>query len=1370
MLCLCLVACFRVKHCTAPPYLQRWLSCVVCFVALCSQVKQNEALLIPSGWFYASVATQDCISVSCFFWHPYALGDMARTQHLQLHLKQRDTDLCKKARQLMWCAALHYAKDLRARMGLPAYRAARLAGSAHTTPSNSQGSGLQQQLLLLLQSPHAKLSMGAPLPAAAGLAASARKGPRGTPPMAGFAAGMQQAADILSPTQSPSARRGTKRGRSEAMDTLQLPESAIPMSGMSAGAAAAAAASAGGSKTPRATSSAAATAAMNAPTGHKKLKISTFSAGGAPAPPRSASRGGSMPQRSSDTHSAGAAPSHSHQEQQPTSSGTPRLRLKGSTARQQQQQQQQQQDRQRWSYYSAAAAGAEDDEEGDCQTSPVRHPPADDDYLDMFDQHASDAHAPTAAAAAGTGRAHQQQGRSAADAPGRGYRQVDMSPIVGGVRGDVDALPALSMGPTALQRPLGSDEHDPARLAGAAAATWHGAAAVAAQQQLTGSATPPPAGVAVAGVTTRASRLKLKMPGRTPSSSAAGTGAPSTSGATGAAGTTSLGQPLSSEAAAMAAVGEATAGNSPHTKSADTAGAPAATDASRRSSPEESCCRNSSHGQHQQGSGSNGGSHQQQQQCADAQHLQPLQQQQQRRLSDSANSHPAQQQRGGCTPTAAAGAAGSKSGLKLKLRMPTPSPQLAPLLTTGVADAALPPLHLGQGAVQQQQREQQQKQQEQSAPAAPSASIPQVDGAADISPPQTAAGIAVHASRQGCVSNMQAGADGPVQLHGRQQQQQQQCHLWARWQQLQAQVHRQAQQQQQQPAAGGGCDPSIRQCDGAGDDVRAGDAQGPTLVMQPALARDGMQQHHQQQPPQHHQQQQQQQQGHPHRQLGMAIQPTAPHTLSKRLAAVAERSLFEKAPRAVPSNPPVWQASAPGFENGFSLHGSTQQQPGNDRSPFEAAADAGGAAGGNAAAAAGLAAAVVQDVPAGGMAGEDVIMADAEPHAAAAASTGGAAGEGVLGCMSRVGSSLPSSTAELSAAAAAGGSSGQPGSRTGSPTEHAPARRTTPPLPGAAAGDAAGSSAPHQQQQQQWHPQQQQQPMLPPLPTKVSSWELAELPVLLQYLQEQVAAGDLGGLSPADLPPGVADPGYMLEQLEEAVEEAAAREQGEVEGGARKGAPAVAAAATAGAGATSLAVDEGHAAGAGFGQQQQQQPAVGMAAAGVHAAGRAQQTRPRTLPELAAEAAAWQELCGDLHPEPLQPDTMQLAVEFTTALQQGFEVQRTLGWGEEQKLADIEAVVAETDPAPASSYHSAGSYQSGAGGTARAAQEAALARGHQGGVKRGDSGAWSSQAGGGMGGGGAGTGAKRAAAAPPGNKQAAQQKKAQDIRKKLMRR
>lgn len=48
------------------------------------QVKQNEALLIPSGWFYASVAPEDCISVCCFFWHPYALGDIARTQHLQV--------------------------------------------------------------------------------------------------------------------------------------------------------------------------------------------------------------------------------------------------------------------------------------------------------------------------------------------------------------------------------------------------------------------------------------------------------------------------------------------------------------------------------------------------------------------------------------------------------------------------------------------------------------------------------------------------------------------------------------------------------------------------------------------------------------------------------------------------------------------------------------------------------------------------------------------------------------------------------------------------------------------------------------------------------------------------------------------------------------------------------------------------------------------------------------------------------------------------------------------------------------------------------------------------------------------------------------
>lgn len=63
-----------------------WLKAAACLVVWLSplQVKQNEALLIPSGWFYASVAPQDCISVCCFFWHPYALGDIARTQHLQV--------------------------------------------------------------------------------------------------------------------------------------------------------------------------------------------------------------------------------------------------------------------------------------------------------------------------------------------------------------------------------------------------------------------------------------------------------------------------------------------------------------------------------------------------------------------------------------------------------------------------------------------------------------------------------------------------------------------------------------------------------------------------------------------------------------------------------------------------------------------------------------------------------------------------------------------------------------------------------------------------------------------------------------------------------------------------------------------------------------------------------------------------------------------------------------------------------------------------------------------------------------------------------------------------------------------------------------
>lgn len=58
--------------------------CTFALAAVLLQVKQNEALLIPSGWFYASVAPEDCISVCCFFWHPYALGDIARTQHLQV--------------------------------------------------------------------------------------------------------------------------------------------------------------------------------------------------------------------------------------------------------------------------------------------------------------------------------------------------------------------------------------------------------------------------------------------------------------------------------------------------------------------------------------------------------------------------------------------------------------------------------------------------------------------------------------------------------------------------------------------------------------------------------------------------------------------------------------------------------------------------------------------------------------------------------------------------------------------------------------------------------------------------------------------------------------------------------------------------------------------------------------------------------------------------------------------------------------------------------------------------------------------------------------------------------------------------------------
>ena len=71
-------------------------------VACCTrpdlQVKASQALVIPAGWFYASATPVDSLAVGCFFWHPFALGDVARAQH--------EKDFEKHERMLATLAAL----------------------------------------------------------------------------------------------------------------------------------------------------------------------------------------------------------------------------------------------------------------------------------------------------------------------------------------------------------------------------------------------------------------------------------------------------------------------------------------------------------------------------------------------------------------------------------------------------------------------------------------------------------------------------------------------------------------------------------------------------------------------------------------------------------------------------------------------------------------------------------------------------------------------------------------------------------------------------------------------------------------------------------------------------------------------------------------------------------------------------------------------------------------------------------------------------------------------------------------------------------------------------------------------------------------
>jgi hypothetical protein len=625
-----------------------------------------------------------------------------------------------------------------------------------------------------------------------------------------------------------------------------------------------------------------------------------------------------------------------------------------------------------------------------------------------------------------------------------------------------------------------------------------------------------------------------------------------------------------------------------------------------------------------------------------------------------------------------------------------PPPQQQPAAPQAVPGTS------GQQLLQQAQQQQEQ-QPEQYVPPVPggqgNSTIPQVDGAADW--PTDLGQQSQHW--------LHLTADPSAQ------QQEQHCSLSLQWQQLEAYVLQQqadgrsqaaaaghAQQQQQQQVS---CAQQqqywIPQVDGAGDELRAGCSKGPTCVLQPSPAGNG--------------DTQQQQHSKPRLQPANGTCNGANHTqLPQQQQAQAGP------PGAVARNPAV-QCNMQLHQQRAAAAAAAAAMGQHSPSP----ADLGPFAAPGADTAAAAAAAVGGDV--------DMLDAPAPPPAAAAAEA----------LLSRVGSSHPFAAAGDAAAAAAamlaamapGAPPGQqPGSRSNSPIKDQQQQAgqnlaTTPPPAAAGAGGLLAG------------PQQQQQPMLPPLPTKISTWELAELPVLLQCLQEQVATGDFGGVALSDLPAGVVDPGFLLEQLEEAVEKAGTLQQEELAAAARKAGTAAAAAAQ------------------GAAQQQ-------------HGGARGQAAHARGLAELACEAADWQEQCGDLHPEPLRFE--DLDADLICALERGFAVAQAPKWGEEQKqnVEHIEPVIGETDPGAtqAGSYHSAGSYQSGAG-TARAARgegrgaaaRPAAQQDPAGGILGGAAGGPAAAAAGG----GAGAGQKRPVGAIPKGEQQERQKKTAQFKKGL---
>eukprot|EP00775_Hariotina_reticulata_P008402 gene8402-8586_t len=318
------------------------------------EVKASQALVIPAGWFYASTTLSDTLAVGCFFWHPYALADYARSQQLEMQLRLRSARFCLQARPLLWYAAAYFASFIRPKVGLPEFklRPAKPTGSvgAHGGRSVSEASMSQRP------SPHIR---GQQAPALMG--SSSKQQPR-TPPLltnSSQDAGSFPAATLSSPAVRP-------RARQDAMDALCLGEAAVPLLR--------AAQHTPGVATVAAARQSVSSERHGAGSGTKRRRLTA-------GPPSRASSPGPGDGQPAAGHAASVS-----------TVGTPRSISRGgfiaaATAQRQRQQsmsgtalvkyEQQQQAPAPAQGYGRAAA--EDDDDGECHTSPVRKPEVNPD-------------------------------------------------------------------------------------------------------------------------------------------------------------------------------------------------------------------------------------------------------------------------------------------------------------------------------------------------------------------------------------------------------------------------------------------------------------------------------------------------------------------------------------------------------------------------------------------------------------------------------------------------------------------------------------------------------------------------------------------------------------------------------------------------------------------------------------------------------------------------------------------------------------------------------------------------------------------------------------------------------------------------------